>query len=285
MSGYCKLFSDIVESSIWDEPAQTCKVWVTLLALSDADGFVRGSVGWLAGKARVTHDECYHAVNLFQQPDHKSRTPDHDGRRIECLEDGFLILNYLVFRDRLSDSAKAISTRERVRKHRERYKALRNTVSVTPPVSASASASVSASSSEGGCKGGMPNDGWTMETVIASGADPHVGMPEPQARRYFDFRTKAGWVDGCKRDVARTRSALMADMREYKVKEPSMNESGRNGNKGRRDTPTELTRRIEAAKLERDRLPPMPNRTQAQKDRDRELSERIRGWQKELAGG
>jgi len=121
MSGYTKLFSDIVDSSIWREPPTICKVWVTLLALSDQDGYIRGSVGWLADKAKVDRANCQQALDLFTGPDPASRTTDNDGRRIEILDDGFLILNYLEFRDRLSNSPKAIATRERVRKHREQF--------------------------------------------------------------------------------------------------------------------------------------------------------------------
>jgi len=141
MAGYTKLFSDIVESSIWQEPSDVRVVWLTMLALSDADGYVRGSPGWLASKAKVELRTCIDALQKFQEPDPSSRTPDNDGRRIEQLSDGWLILNYLAFRDRLSNDATAASTRERVRRHRERYRALRNVTSVTGGVSASASAS------------------------------------------------------------------------------------------------------------------------------------------------
>lgn len=141
MAGYTKLFSDIVDSSIWDEDAETCKVWVTLLALSDASGYVRGSAGWLAGKAKVSVQHCEFSLNKFKNPDPRSRTPDNDGRRIEQLEDGWLILNYISFRERLSSDPKAAATRARVQKHREQQ-ALRNKKSVTTESPASASASV-----------------------------------------------------------------------------------------------------------------------------------------------
>lgn len=140
--GYTKLFADIVDSSIWEEPPETCKVWVTLLALCNADGYVRGSVGWLAVKARVSIQSCTTALDKFQSHDPHSRTPDNEGRRVEQLEDGWLILNYLSFRDRLSSNPKAVATRIRVQKHRARFTALRNANSVTPIHSASASVSV-----------------------------------------------------------------------------------------------------------------------------------------------
>jgi len=153
MGGYAKLFADIVDSSIWTEPNPIRVVWITMLALADGDGYIRGSPGWLASKAHVTLEECTEALRRFQLPDPASRTPDHEGRRIEAVDDGWIVINYLVFRDRLSQDSKSAATRERVRKYRERQ-ALRNAPSVTTPDSASASDSVSASdSTEGGCKG------------------------------------------------------------------------------------------------------------------------------------
>lgn len=119
MAGYVKLFSEIVDSSIWEEDSDTCKVWITLLALADQDGYVRGSEGWLAGKSRVSLGKCVLALRKFKEPDLRSRTEDNEGRRIEQLEDGWLILNYISFRDRLSADPKVVASRERVRKHRE----------------------------------------------------------------------------------------------------------------------------------------------------------------------
>lgn len=148
MAGFTKLFSDIVDSSIWNENHATCRVWITLLALSNADGFVRGSDNWLRGKSKTTPEECAEALKILSAPDNESRSKDFEGRRIEILDDGFLILNYLKFRDMLSPSEKASASRERVRKHRERYKALRNASSVTnvtkgvPASAPSSSASV-----------------------------------------------------------------------------------------------------------------------------------------------
>lgn len=141
--GYTKLFSDIVDSSIWQEPLETKVVWITLLALCDQNGHVRGSPGWLAGKARVSVEACEKALETLYKPDPQSRTTDHDGRRVEALDDGWLVLNYIAFRDRLSNDKAHSAARERVRKHRERYEALRNTKAVTGVTSVYASVSAS----------------------------------------------------------------------------------------------------------------------------------------------
>lgn len=216
MAGYTKLFADIVDSSIWERDAETCKVWVTLLALSNADGYVRGSVGWLAGKAKVSVSKCQQAVEDFSKPDPQSRTPDNDGRRIEILPDGWLILNYLIYRDRLSSDPEAIATRERVRKHRERYRALRNAESVTDrykryTASASPSASASVPVEEKGCgeKGKVPDLRQLALprnlAEVESWAELD-GLPKAQAANFFNHFEASGWVDRNGNAVVNARS-------------------------------------------------------------------------------
>ena len=204
MSGYAKLFSEIVDSSIWEESNETRIVWITLLALCDCDGYVRGSSGWLAGKAKVTQMACELALEKFKQPDARSRTPDHEGRRIEQLEDGWLVLNYIAFRERLSSDPQAIATRERVRKHRmnvtRRYVTPEALQSVTSPVSASAYASVP--------DGGYRGEGFkepTIEEVRLLFAK--AGGSETQADMFWHFYNSKGWLVG-KTKMKRVGSAV-----------------------------------------------------------------------------
>lgn len=91
---YTKLFSSITESTVWGEPYATRIVWVTMLAMADARGNVYGSVPGLARRANVTRDECDVALASFCAPDRDSRTPDHDGRRIEPIDGGWRLLNH-----------------------------------------------------------------------------------------------------------------------------------------------------------------------------------------------
>lgn len=163
--GYTKLFSDIVDSSIWDEDAETKVVWVTLLALSNADGFVRGSVPWLANKARVDVNKCQHALQKLTSPDKLSRTPDNDGRRVEAVDRGWIILNYLMFRDRtgLSTDPRRAYQRDWMRKKRSEKKV--STVSTVSTNINAASASASVPSLSVGGVGGEPVNGEALEPV------------------------------------------------------------------------------------------------------------------------
>lgn len=91
---FTKLFHSIVTSSIWNENDKTRVVWITLLALSDKDGFVGASVGGLAHAARVSKEDCQVALECLMSPDDDSRDPAFAGQRVEKSEGGFTILNY-----------------------------------------------------------------------------------------------------------------------------------------------------------------------------------------------
>lgn len=128
MSGYTKLFGSIVRSTIWGEPNHVRIVWVTMLALADRDGRIEASVPGLAHEARVNLAECREALSLFLAPDPDSRTKAHDGRRIEEIPGGWRLLNYEVYREKMSRDDQREKAAERKRRQRERE---RNSEGVT----------------------------------------------------------------------------------------------------------------------------------------------------------
>jgi len=99
LTGFSKLFASIVTSSVWCEDHVTLRVWIAMLATCDAEGLVQGSVPGFASLAKVTNEEMEHAVARLSAPDRYSRTPDHQGRRIEPFEGGWRVLNYLKYRE------------------------------------------------------------------------------------------------------------------------------------------------------------------------------------------
>jgi hypothetical protein len=121
MSGFTKLFSSIVHSTIWREPNHVRVVWVTMLALCDRDGIVGASVPGLADVARVSLADCQEALERLLAPDEFSRTPEFEGRRIEATKGGWRVLNYQAHRDRMSLD----DQRERNRERQARFKARR----------------------------------------------------------------------------------------------------------------------------------------------------------------
>src|SRR5690242_19526585 len=102
MTGFTKLFQDIVTSTIWREPDTTRIVWVTMLALADKDGFVSSSVPGLAAMANVAMPKTIEALATLMSPDKWSRSKEYEGRRIAEVDGGWKILNHAKYRDKLS---------------------------------------------------------------------------------------------------------------------------------------------------------------------------------------
>lgn len=98
MSAYTKLFSSILDSSVWMESDQTRLVWITLLAMADQHGELQASVPGLARRAGVSLDAATDAIGRLSSPDPHSRTPDHEGRRIARIDGGWEILNHAKYR-------------------------------------------------------------------------------------------------------------------------------------------------------------------------------------------
>lgn len=96
---FVKLYGSILDSTIWLESLPTRVVWITMLAMADGDGVVAASVPGLARRAGVTRPECEAALEILTEPDPDSKTPDHEGRRIEKIEGGWVILNHRKYRE------------------------------------------------------------------------------------------------------------------------------------------------------------------------------------------
>ena len=126
MTGFTKLFSGIVYSTIWQEPLHTRVVWVTMLALADARGQVAASLPGLAKASGVTLDECQDALDTLQSPDKYSRSKEYEGRRIEEIDGGWSILNYLKYRELRHADERRIQNREAVARHRARVSNVSN---------------------------------------------------------------------------------------------------------------------------------------------------------------
>lgn len=117
---YTKLFGSIVASTVWQEPAGTRLTWITMLAMADKNGVVEASIPGLANIANVTVEECERAINAFLAPDRWSRTPDHEGRRIEAIYGGWRLLNHGLYRAKADSEERAEYKREWDRKNRKK---------------------------------------------------------------------------------------------------------------------------------------------------------------------
>lgn len=129
---YNKLFTKILDSSIWLEPTPTRIVWLTLIAVMDERGFAQfASVANVAHRARVTIDEAQTALTCFENPDIESSDPENDGKRVQRVPGGWMVLNAEKHRELVTRSVIQEQTRERVRRFRERLKRNSN-ADVTP---------------------------------------------------------------------------------------------------------------------------------------------------------
>lgn len=124
--GYSKLAASILTSTIWVESDQTLRVWVTILALKDKNGFVSGTMPGIANIARVSLQDCQNAFSKFLAPDPYSRTKDNEGRRLTETEDGWMVLNHHKYRNDRDLDARREQTRRAVAKHRKLKKNVSN---------------------------------------------------------------------------------------------------------------------------------------------------------------
>ena len=74
---FTKLFSSILDSTVWQESKETKIVWITMLAMSDRFGDVHASIPGLSVRSGVTIPECQQALQSLLGPDKFSRTKDN----------------------------------------------------------------------------------------------------------------------------------------------------------------------------------------------------------------
>ena len=189
MAGFTKLVPEIVMSSIWNEPPDVRCVWITLLATKDENGYVRGNLLSLARTANVSVEATKHAIDVFQQPDPVSNTPDNEGRRIQAVPGGWYVLNHALYRGKDYREHEA----ERKREYREKHKVSRTCPGHVPDSSASASVSASVSEEERVQGKGRKFIPPSVEEVAAYCNERKNSV---NAENFVDFYTSKGWMIG-----------------------------------------------------------------------------------------
>lgn len=121
---YVKLFASILDSSIWSENYPTRLVWITLLAMADAEGLVRASVSGIARRAAVKRLEAEAAVKALCSPDRDRPDQEHDGRRLEVVDGGWKVLNYQKYREIRTQQQFRDALRQQ--RHRDRLRVSRD---------------------------------------------------------------------------------------------------------------------------------------------------------------
>lgn len=93
-----------------------------MLALADKHGEVFASIPGLARRAGVTIEEAEKALTCLLSPDQYSRTKDFDGRRIQEIDGGWVLLNHPKYRALLSEAERR--EYNRVKKQESRARSL-----------------------------------------------------------------------------------------------------------------------------------------------------------------
>lgn len=120
---YNKLFTKILDSSIWLAPSDTRLVWITFIAAMDEDGIVRlATVRNVANRALVSVESAQKAIDELEGPDPETPECPFQGRRIERVPGGWLVLKASEYREMVTRHAIREKTRERVARHRQREK-------------------------------------------------------------------------------------------------------------------------------------------------------------------
>jgi hypothetical protein len=234
MTGYTKLFSSIIASTIWRETKATKVVWITLLAMVDKYGEVHASVPGLADMARVSVDECRDAVLTLESPDADSRTKDFEGRRIRPIDGGWELINFPKYRDLMSAEERKEYMRRKQAESRARRLELSKNVKECQPMSKEIN----------NAYGGGGNSG-VDSGELEEGAGETQLTPDEQIQSWFEERCPTAYTGRKHAMVANVAKKL-----GWKVAEEMLEDSLRNGASSPADyIQPEFNRRIAKPKL------------------------------------
>lgn len=136
MSGYTKLFSSILDSTVWQESKETRLVWVTMLVMKDGRQIVEASVPGLAKRAGVSISEAEGALQRLREADPYSRTQEHEGRRIKDVDGGWLILNGERYRHKMNAEEVKAYKAAKQKEYRDRQKTIKRNGAIAGAVQA-----------------------------------------------------------------------------------------------------------------------------------------------------
>ena len=189
---FTKLFSSILDSTIWQEPKETKIVWITMLAMSDRNGEVHASIPGLANRAHVTIEECESALDCLKSPDNYSRTKDHEGRRIEEMDGGWRLLNHAKYRALLSAEERREYNRRKQAEYRQKTRKPVNDMSMTVNHNKQCQHSTEAEAEAEAYI--PPKSPCTLAQAKSQAA--MARMTEAEAEYWWHTRNSAGWTKG-----------------------------------------------------------------------------------------
>jgi hypothetical protein len=102
VAGYTPIFDSVFQGSLCGKYPDL-PVWLVLLALQQRGGIIDAHPSYIAMISGIPQEDIEAAIARFCQPDPRSRTPDHDGRRLEPIPDagfGWRVLNHEKYRNK-----------------------------------------------------------------------------------------------------------------------------------------------------------------------------------------
>ena len=197
MNTWTPLFSKIVDSSVWTEPDNVVKVFLTMMALKDADQVVRYNAFAIGQRAHKTEEEVLEALEVLSAPDKKRIEPQpHEGRRVEKVDGGWLLLNGQYYEDLMRSINRRAYKAGKQREYRARGKPLAGEVATLKhegngdQAAADRAAEASLPESARGLPGLVPPGGEDMDPEAARKLAAHLEA----VRAERELKAKAGEV-------------------------------------------------------------------------------------------
>lgn len=126
MNTWTPLWSQVVESTLWEEPLPVRVLFLTMLAIKDPDHVVRMPFRRLCKKANMEPEVCQPALKVLMDPDSRSAEEQaYQGRRVEEVEGGWLVLNGEHYRKEMSKLMLRLRKTEWQREDRAKKRAMR----------------------------------------------------------------------------------------------------------------------------------------------------------------
>ena len=125
---FAKLYARVTESSLMEESITTRYAFFVMLAIADPHGYVIGTDVAIARRLNMPLEEFLRSAKVLTQPDANSNTDDHEGRRLiqSDGERGYMIVNFLKYRDMRNEDERREYMREYMRSKRAKEKSVNN---------------------------------------------------------------------------------------------------------------------------------------------------------------
>jgi hypothetical protein len=121
MSGYVKVFGDLIlTSTVWRESKEVKLLWMTMLFLANRNGLVEATIPGMAHYSGLTITETEDALKVLSEEDKYSRTQELGGKRVVKTPDGWRVVNYILYRDRMTKEERRDYKRVKQAEYRDR---------------------------------------------------------------------------------------------------------------------------------------------------------------------